>query len=224
MKILLVEYNRPVAVSIKSQLKSNFSLEIVSSGNSCLLKAGKNAYNVIILDLGLPDISGLQVCKQLRSKGITTPLIVLTDNYDLQTLVSLLNAGADDYLTTPFGIEELRARLNALCRRTTMNYIEDIICVKDLTLNRTRREASRSGVRVPLRRKEFDILEYLVINRGRALSRNMIMSNVWDSSKERWNNTIDVHIKSLRDKIDRPFAMPIIKTAYGVGYMVEDEL
>lgn len=224
MKILLVEDNRQLAVAIRDQLKPNYTVEIVSKAEAGIAKSKKNTYMIIVLDLHLPDSPGIKVCEAIRRRGDTTPILVLTGNGDMKARVALLNAGADDYLTKPFNIEELKARIAALSRRGGGKYNDDVIQVKDLTLNRTQREASRSGVVITLRKKEFDLLEFLIVNRGRAMSREMILANVWESGTALWNNTIDVHIKSLRDKVDKPFAIPIIKTAHGIGYLVEDEL
>lgn len=138
--------------------------------------------------------------------------------------VKLLNSGADDYITKPFNGEALKARVAALLRRGQEMREEKIITVCDMTINVTRREVQRGGVIIPLRRKEFDILEYLVSNHGRVLTRTMIIDHVWEAGTESWNNTVDVHIKYLRDKIDRPFEKPLIKTAYGVGYMIDDKI
>jgi two-component system OmpR family response regulator len=170
----------------------------------------------------LPDMAGYDICKDIRSSGSEVPILILTGNKDLGSRVGMLNAGADDYLVKPFSVAELRARLNALLRRAPAKFGPDMLAVQDLVLDPNRREVERGGKRITLRRKEFDILEYLVRNKGRAVTRSMIFDHVWESTSEKWSNTVDVHIKYLRDKIDRPFAVPLIKTAYGVGYMIDD--
>lgn len=177
---------------------------------------------MIILDLSLPDKNGYDVCKALRAAHINTPVLILTGATDLATRVTLLNAGADDFVTKPFSVAELKARLGALLRRPPSIFNSDVISVQDLTIDSSRRRVERAGTPIPLRRKEFDILEYLVRNRGRPVTRAMILDHAWDGSKDTWNNTVDVHIKHLRDKIDRPFKSPLIKTAYGIGYLIED--
>ncbi|MEO8785045.1 MAG: response regulator transcription factor, partial [Candidatus Saccharimonadales bacterium] len=162
---------------------------------------------------------------QIRSNGIKTPILVLTGSDDVNTKVAMLDIGADDYLLKPFYIGELQARLRALRRRSnvTKTRPSDVLTIGDLRLDSARRLVEREGQQIKLRRKEFDILEYLMINSGTVVTRAMIISTIWDSQVERWNNTVDVHIKYLRDKIDRPFKQKLIKTAYGVGYMIDDK-
>jgi two-component system OmpR family response regulator len=174
-----------------------------------------------VLDLKLPDMTGLDVCKTLREAGVETPVLILTANDDTESKVELLNGGADDYLTKPFNINELKARITALSRRQPRTYTHSTITLHDLVIHTNERKVYRDGVLIPLRRKEFDILTYLVNNRGRVLTRQMILGNAWDANKDTWNSTVDVHIKHLRDKIDRPFKTSLIKTAYGVGYVID---
>lgn len=225
MKLLIIEDNQIVASRIKAHFSRQHTVDVVGMGREALDKVDTTNYGIIILDLNLPDMSGLEVCRQLRLNGITAPLLVLTGVDGVRSRVELLEAGADDYLTKPFNSAELKARVKALARRRAKPYnASSVIVVKDLTLDSARRQVIRAGTKIPLRRKEFDILEYLVENRGRAVSREMIMNHVWESGKESWNNTVDVHIKHLRDKIDKPYPAALIKTAYGIGYMVDDGL
>jgi DNA-binding response OmpR family regulator len=167
-------------------------------------------------------MDGMDICRELRHANIHIPILVLTVQKDIDTATRLLNLGADDYVTKPFNGEALKARIAALIRRGKEMNEEKVITACDLTINITRREVWRSGTIIMLRKKEFDILEYLVVNHGRALTRSMIIDHVWEFGKEGWNNTVDVHIKHLRDKVDRPFEKALIKTAYGIGYMVDD--
>jgi len=222
MKILYIEDNRLLIDSVKKVLDSTYVVDFVRTGREGIERARSIKYNLILLDLGLPDIDGFEVCRELRSANIITPTLILTVQKDAETSVKLLNSGADDYLTKPFNAAVLKARIAALLRRGQDLNDEKIIGVHDLSVNITRREVWRSGVRISLRRKEFDILEYLITNHGRALTRSMILDHVWESGTEGWNNTVDVHIKHLRDKVDRPFGRSLIKTAYGIGYMVDD--
>ena len=222
MKLLIIEDNRRLAQQIKRNFSRQHVVDIAHTGLEGEQKALEGEYGVIILDLGLPDKNGLLVCRDLRQLNVTTPVLVLTANDRLELRVSLLESGADDFLSKPFKVEELRARVLALARRNNKPYVDNLLTIQDLTINFSRREVLRSGTAIRLRRKEFDILEYLVTNRGRALTREMILRHAWESDKDNWNNTVDVHIKHLRDKIDKPFESSIIKTAYGIGYMVED--
>lgn len=222
MKLLIIEDNTTITRSLSRKLKGDYLVEIADCAETGLRKVFANDYGLIMLDLSLPDKSGLEVCKEIRRAGISTPILVLTGVDSVESRVRLLRSGADDYMAKPFHLEELKARLHALSRRRDRKISGDTILHKDLVVNTTHREVRRAGVRIKLRRKEYDVLEYLLINKGRAVSRQMIMNHVWESDKDGWNNTIDVHIKTLRDKIDRPFPDPIIKTAYGIGYMVDD--
>lgn len=221
MKLLIIEDNRSLAESLKKQLGKNFIVEVCRTGEDGLAHAVTGAFDVIILDLGLPDRHGYDVCKHIRAGNVRTPILVLSAISDVPSRVALLNIGADDYLTKPFSMAELKARISALMRRTSNSYENNVLTASDLMLDPERRRVERAGVKITLRRKEFDILEYLVRNQGRPVTRSMILDHAWDGSKDAWNNTVDVHIKHLRDKIDRPFDSPLIKTAYGIGYMID---
>ena len=222
MKLLLIEDNRTLADSMKKQIGKRFVVDVVRTGEEGLQRALAGGQDVIILDLSLPDKSGYDVCRSIRLAQVSTPIIILTGAADVTSRVTLLNAGADDYLTKPFSVAELRARLGALLRRAPTTISSEVFRVRDLVLDPHRRRVERAGTVITLRRKEFDILEYLVRNRGRPVTRSMILDHAWDGTKDTWNNTVDVHIKHLRDKIDRPFGSPLIKTAYGIGYMIDD--
>lgn len=197
-------------------------VECATSGRQGVEKAEAVDFAAILLDLQLPDMPGIDICKQLRANNNATPILVLSANNEVATRVDLLNSGADDYMVKPFSTDELVARINAVLRRNVHDYRQNILTVGDLVIDTTSRTVHRAGKRIDLRRKEFDILEYLVHNKGRAVTRDMILSHVWEDSKSSWYNTVDVHVKYLRDKIDRPFKTKLIKTAYGIGYMVDD--
>lgn len=222
MKLLLIEDNRTLTDGLKKQLGRNFVVDTVRTGEEGLQRALTGGQDIIVLDLSLPDTSGYDVCRSIRLAQVNTPIIILTGAADVTSRVTLLNAGADDYLTKPFSVAELRARLSALLRRSPSTISSEIFTVQDLVVDPQRRRVERAGTPITLRRKEFDILEYLVRNRGRPVTRSMILDHAWDGTKDSWNNTVDVHIKHLRDKIDRPFGSPLIKTAYGIGYMIDD--
>lgn len=219
--ILVVEDNQTLAERLKSWLGKHHEVQVVGSGTQALNLLTTQGFDAVVLDLGLPDMPGQDVCSQIRDKGIKTPILILTANSEVRSKVDLFDLGADDYLLKPFYVGELQARLRALLRRSEANRGSEILQVGDLVLDAGRRQVERAGKSIELRRKEFDILEYLMRNRGTVVTRAMIISNSWESG-ERWNNTVDVHIKHLRDKIDRPFKQKLIKTAYGVGYMIDD--
>jgi DNA-binding response OmpR family regulator len=224
MKLLYIDDNRMLIDSVKKLLDPLYTVDHASTGRGGVESARAIQYNLILLDLGLPDMDGFEVCRELRSANISVPVVILTVQKDPETSVKLLNCGADDYITKPFNGEVLKARIAALLRRNQEMSKEKVFTVSDLTVNVTRREVRRGDVPIYLRRKEFDILEYLTANHGRVLTRTMILDHVWEAGTEGWNNTVDVHIKYLRDKVDRPFEKPLIKTAYGVGYMVDDRI
>lgn len=223
MKLLIIEDSHSIAGHIRRQFFKEHMVDIAYTGKGGILKAKSEEYDIIILDLGLPDMSGLQVCKSLRKSGIHTPILVLTGKDEVVLKITLLSNGADDYLTKPFHIDELVARVWAISRRKGRRYHEDSLTTSGLKLNRITREVLRNNTLIRLRRKEFDILEYLLENKGRAMSREMILRHVWGADQDNWNNTVDVHIKRLRDMIDRDFSPPIIKTEHGIGYMVDDD-
>lgn len=222
MKILIIEDSKLLADSVKRQLSSRYLVDIVHTGEDGINYALAASYAVIILDLGLPDMSGYDVCYELRAQNVDAPIIILSGVRDAESRVRLLDCGADDYMTKPFNADELRARIVAVLRRSIREPAPQEIVVGDLILDIGRRRVLRAGIPISLRRKEFDILEYLARNRGHTVTREMIFNHAWEAGNESWNNTVDVHIKHLRDKIDRPFDKPLIKTAYGIGYMVDE--
>ena len=222
MKLLLVEDNQRLAERISYHLRKSYVVDIVESGEDALEKVTAIEYGVILLDLGLPGMSGLEVCKKMRNLNVNNPILVLTGNSEMTNRIALLNAGADDYVTKPFNKEELHARIAAVGRRQTRSHVRPIIEYRDLKMDVNQHKVSRLGVDITLRRKEFDILEYLVTNKGRIMTRDMIMDHVWSSHTNSWTSTVDVHIKHLRDKVDRPFEQAYIKTAYGLVYKVDD--
>lgn len=222
MKVLLIEDNLRLSERVKHYLGNSFVVETASTGNAGKEKALTNEFAVILLDLNLPDIHGSEVCQQIREAGVETPILVLSGIEDIDSRISLLDFGADDYLVKPFNPRELIAHIHALIRRQSRGYRQHILTVKDLVIDINRRHVERSGQTIELRRKEFNILECLVANQGRAVSRETILSHAWDNDKDGWHNTVDVHIKHLRDKVDAPFDTHLIKTVYGVGYMVDN--
>jgi len=224
MKLLYIDDNRMLIDSVKKLLDASYTIDHASTGHDGIESARSVNYNLILLDLGLPDMDGFEVCRQLRSVNVTAPIIIVTIQKSPEISVKLLNSGADDFITKPFNGEVLKARVAALLRRDYHMSEEKVITVGDLTVNVTRREVHRGDACIALRRKEFDILEYLMTNHGRVLTRMMILDHVWEAGTEGWSHTIDVHIKYLRDKVDRPFGTQLIKTAYGVGYMIDDTL
>lgn len=221
MKVLVIEDNPRLASRIKQQLQRWYIIETASSGDEGIRLASSHSFDLIMLDLGLPDVPGIDVCRSIRSLSKDVPILVVTGIDTTKSRVELLDTGADDYIAKPFDLSELRARINALTRRRVRSESDPTISVGDLTIEPSSRKVMRAGVNVSLRKKEFDILEYLAINAGRVLSREMIINHAWATNSTSWTGSVDVHIKQLRDKVDKPFDYPLIKTIYGVGYMIE---
>ncbi|HEX8964939.1 MAG TPA: response regulator transcription factor [Patescibacteria group bacterium] len=221
MRLLVIEDDKETAYAIKEVLIDNYVVELAFTGAEGYEKALANEYDLITLDLNLPDINGLEVCKKIRSKGIITPILMLTGQDEISTKVAGLDYGADDYLLKPFNFEELMARIRVLLRRNHPHHMTNTLHVGNLTLDLTKKVVKRGNRSIPLRRKELSLLEYLMRNRGKVITREMILNHVWASIEDPSTNTIDVHIKYLRDQIDKPFVKKLIKTVHGLGYKIE---
>ncbi|MCS6954743.1 MAG: response regulator transcription factor [Candidatus Calescibacterium sp.] len=221
MKILLVGDDRYTFENIHRALKNFYIIECAPNGEEGEYFILTSIYDLLIIDYFLPDMTGPELCKKIRSAKVMTPIIILSGNGDVQNKILALNNGADDYMTKPFIIDELKARIEAFIRR--MNEVSDssMLCVEDLVFDLRQRKVYRSGKYIPLKRKELDILEYLMRNSGRVLTRSMIINHVWKSETEATTNVVDVHIKYLRDSIDRSFSKKLIKTVHGYGYKLE---
>ncbi len=221
MRLLVIEDDKETAYAIKEVLADNYVVELAFTGQEGLEKIFANEYDLITLDLNLPDKSGLEVCKNIRSKGITIPILMLTGQDEMSTKIAGLDFGADDYLLKPFNFEELLARIRVLLRRHHPHHMTNTLHVGNLTLDLTKKVVKRGSKTIPLRRKELSLLEYLMRNRGKVITREMILNHVWSSIEDPSTNTIDVHIKYLRDQIDKPFLKKLIKTVHGLGYKIE---
>lgn len=222
MKLLLIEDDREIAMALCHVLAPVYVVTLVGTGASGLEQAKSGKYGLIVLDLNLPDISGLSVCQELRAEGRNTPIMILTGQAKVMDKIRLLDAGADDYLTKPFSLGELKARLRVLQRRGHRPGAEaEFLSVGELTLDRTRHQVQRAGQTIILRRKEFSLLECLMLHSGTVVSRAILGNYAWQGNDKPWTNTIDVHIKHLRDKVDRPFEQPLIQTVHGLGYKLD---
>jgi two-component system OmpR family response regulator len=221
-KILVVDDDQGLSQTLSQALQTLYDVETANTGKLGLYKADSEKYEIIILDLNLPDISGFIVCQQLRERGLSAPILILSGESRVLTKINLLDAGASDYLTKPFSLGELKARLRVLLRKPSQTSKPPAnIKVGDLILDRNNYEAYRQGQPLNLRRKEFGLLEILMENAGKNVSRQALQRRVWGSANDVWTNTVDVHIKYLRDKVDRPFGVSYIKTAHGIGYKLE---
>jgi two-component system copper resistance phosphate regulon response regulator CusR len=226
MRILLVEDETKVASFIRRALEEeSYAVDVRADGTEGLdlaREAKDGRYDLIILDLMLPGISGLEILKALRKDQITAPVLILTARSEVDQKVKGLDAGADDYLTKPFAIEELLARVRVLLRRG-FGETTGILQVDDLILNPATREVTRGGKRIDLTSKEYALLEYLMRNAGRVLTRPMIAEHVWNLDFDTFTNVIDVYVNYLRNKIDRGRDHKLIHTVRGTGYVLKAE-
>jgi two-component system copper resistance phosphate regulon response regulator CusR len=220
MRILLVEDDQAMADLVADKIRHQYAVDVAPTGAQGEKLAHENDYDVVIIDYNLPDMDGVALCKNLRTSDIKTPVLMLTGRSEIKDKVSALDAGADDYLTKPFSFEELSARIRALLRRKADTLTQPVLTIEDLTLDLASSSVTRGGNKIELRRKELQLLEYLMRNKGRTLSRNMIVEHIWDSNSDPLTNTVDVHIKYLRDRIDKPYRKKLIKTVYGLGYKI----
>jgi DNA-binding response OmpR family regulator len=219
MRILVVEDNPKLSGQIANGLRANgHAVDEAARGTDAKALAAHTAFDAIILDLMLPDCDGLEVCRDLRGLGITTPILMLTAIDGLHATVDALNAGADDYLTKPFDFEELMARIRALLRRGRPTE-GTLLCTGDIELNLLERRVSRRGQTVPLGFREMSLLEFLMRNPDRVVSRSDIHEHVWGGDSPPESNVIDVQISTLRRKLGDQAENPLLRTITGVGYM-----
>lgn len=221
MKILVVEDDRTVGQYVLRGLsEQGFQTELVIDGNEALHATSQASYDVIVLDLRLPGMSGFEVLRTLRDRGNTTPILVLTAQDAVDFKVQALRAGADDYVTKPFAFEELLARVEALGRRPKQIAPKNLR-VADLELDVGTREVTRAGRRLELTPKEYAVLEYLMRHVGRVMSRTLITEYAWDYHFDPGTNIVDVVINRLRKKVDQGQALKLIHTVRGVGYVLK---
>lgn len=221
MKLLIVEDEEGIVLALYRALAATYRIDTAGSVATALHKLESQDYDGLVLDLSLPDGSGLKVCEHLRASGSIIPILVLSGRDEVDIKVTLLDSGANDYLTKPFSIAELQARLRVLLRQPKAATPHHRLAIGDLVLDRVKQEVRRNGKAVSLRRKEFALLECLMQHNGIAVTRSTLSQCAWNDEEEFLTNTVDVHIKYLRDKIDRPFATPMIKTVHGVGYKID---
>jgi DNA-binding response OmpR family regulator len=223
MRMLVIEDESKVAKFIERGLVAeSYSVDLAADGQSGLDLATNYHYDLVILDLMLPVIDGTEVLRRLRSANPNLPVLVLTARDGLAEKISHLEAGADDYITKPFAFAELAARVKALLRRGSVSR-SNTVAIADLKVDRLTQQVRRGGKRIELTSKEYALLEYLILNAGRVLSRNMILEHVWDQSFDGFSNIVDVYVGHLRTKVDDGFEPKLLKTVRGVGYVIRDE-
>lgn len=219
MRVLVVEDEPRIARFVAKGLREKaYAVDVSVSGDDAIYKASVNDYDAIILDVMIPGRDGFQVCSELRAAGSTVPIIMLTARDSVPDRINGLDCGADDYLTKPFAVAELMARLRALLRRGHVVRPETIR-IADLLIDTRSQTAVRGGKNLPLTTKEYALLEYLAREQGRVVNRSELAEHVWDEHFDPISNLIDVHINRLRSKVDNGFA-PLIHTRRGAGYML----
>jgi heavy metal response regulator len=224
LRILVIEDEAKVASFIRRALEEeSYAVDVAPDGTQGLDLASEGLYDLIVLDLMLPGLSGMDVLKELRKQKIRTPVLILTARSKVDQKVQGLDAGADDYLTKPFAIDELLARARALLRRAA-GEAGGTLQVDDLVLNPATREVTRGGQRIDLTTKEYALLEYLMRNAGRVLTRPMISEHVWNLDFDTFTNVIDVYVNYLRNKIDRGRDRKLIHTVRGSGYVLKTDV
>ena len=224
MRILIVEDERKIARALGRALKNEkYAVDISYDGTDAYAMAGMIDYDLLILDRMIPgDYDGLSLTKKLREEGKNVPILLLTALGATQDKTEGLDGGADDYLTKPFALDELLARVRALLRRPQTS-VETVLRVADLSLDLNTHEVLRNNQKIELTNKEFSLLEYLVRNAGRPVLKEQIIAHVWDYDADILPNNIEVYISYLREKVDKPFKDKLIKTVRGLGYKIDEE-
>ncbi len=218
MRILIAEDDEALAKFVRQGLEGeHYSVDVFPDGEQARTAATESEYDVVILDLNLPKLDGVSVLRYLRAKKPSVPVLVLTQRTRVEDRVQCLDTGADDYLAKPFSYSELSARIRALVRRSHLPS-ESVLLAADLKLDRVQRLVERAGRRIELTAKEFSLLEYLMLNLGRRVTRSMIIERVWNLTFDTTTNVVDVYINYLRRKIDDGHSTKLIHTVRGVGY------
>ncbi len=224
MRALLIEDDRTIAEFVARGLKeAGFIVDHEPDGEAGLTAALKQPYDVAIIDLMLPKRDGLDIIDHLRRRGVTAPVLILSARRSVDDRVRGLQAGGDDYLTKPFAFAELLARVQALVRRASRTPEPTTLTVEDLVLDLLSRRVTRGDATIELRPREFRLLEYLMRNAGKVVSKTMILSHVWEYNFDPQTNIVDVLVSRLREKIDRPFEKKLLHTVRGVGYVLRAE-
>jgi DNA-binding response OmpR family regulator len=223
MRVLVVEDETEVAdLLLRTLREATWAADAVPTGRSALEALAVNDYDLVVLDVGLPDIDGFEVCRRWRAKGGRAPVLMLTARGALSDRVVGLDSGADDYLPKPFAVEELLARLRALSRRPAVT-LGTVYRFEDVELDTTTRTGRRSGRRIRLTAREYALLEYLLRNPNRVLDRGQILEHVWDDNFDPVGNAVDVLVGRVRRKLDPDGSRPLIHTVRGLGYVLADE-
>jgi len=222
MRLLLVEDDERLAdLIVRSLREEGYAVDHATDGDNAIVQAAVNPYDVIVLDVQLPRRNGFEVCAELRRRKMRVPILMLTARDAVKDRVAGLDAGADDYLTKPFDLSELRARIRALLRRMP-ELAPQVITVGDLVIDLAAQRAERGGRVLPLTTKEYVLLEYLARNAGRVIGRAELVEHVWDENHDPFTNALEVYINRLRRKLDDDRAAPLIHTRRGAGYVLAE--
>lgn len=222
MKLLVVEDDRAIVEALKEGLEDErYAVDVAYDGDEGYRSASADEYDLIILDVMMPEMNGYEVCKRLREDGNHTPILMLTAKGEERDIVEGLDTGADDYLAKPFSFDVLLARIRALLRRPTEKS-DEILRVGDLSLNPATKQVERSGTSIRLTGKEYAVLEYMMRNPGVVLSKTTIISHVWDFDADVLPNNVELFVMFIRRKVDKPFKKALIHTVPGFGYKIED--
>lgn len=223
MRVLLIEDDVTIARLLKEGLEDeSYAVDVANDGSEGYRTAAADKYDVIILDIMLPEMNGYEVCRALRNDGNKTPILMLTARGTERDIVEGLDTGADDYLAKPFSFDVLLARIRALLRRPNEK-LEEILQVGDLKLDPSSKKVTRASQEINLTAKEYGVLEYLMRNKGKVLSKEQIISHVWDFDADVLPNNVELFIMFLRRKIDKPFKSKLIHTVSGFGYKLEEK-
>lgn len=222
MRVLLVEDDKRIAKFVAKGLRENsYAVDIAVDGDEATYIASINSYDLFILDINLPKKDGFDVCREFRENGINKPVLMLTARDAVDDRISGLDIGADDYLTKPFEFRELLARLRALLRRHA-DVRPPKLTVADLEIDTVSQDVRRGGKRIELTAKEYSLIEFLALNKGKVVGREVISEHVWDDTFDPFSNLIEVYIKRLRKKLDEGHAIQVIHTRRGAGYILND--
>ena len=224
MRVLLVEDERKISAYVRRGLEeAGYAVDVAFTGPEALARSDQAAYDAVVLDIMLPGLDGLAVCREMRKRGVGAGILMLTARDTIDDRVAGLDAGADDYLIKPFAMKEMLARMRALARRASDGPRSPILTIADLSLDPARHQVSRGETLISLSVREFAILEYLVRNAGLVLTRTMITEHVWDYDVLHQSNAVDVYIRTLRRKMDDEFEPKLIHTVRGIGYRLAVE-
>ncbi|HEY7105099.1 MAG TPA: response regulator transcription factor [Acidimicrobiia bacterium] len=220
-RVLVAEDDRSVRESLVRALRlEGYDVTAVNDGEQALAAMDASLYDLLLLDVMMPNVDGLTVCRRLRARNVTMPVLMLTARHEVSDRVTGLDAGADDYLVKPFALDELSARMRALLRRTSVSGTDDVLRVDDLVLDPLGRTAERNGRRLELTKTEFDLLELLMVNAGIVLSRDTIYERIWGYDFETSSRSLDVYVGYIRAKTEAGGEPRLVHTVRGVGYLV----